>query len=201
MNEGNPWVAFVDQLNAHLIWQNRKLLELERLLRSVAQEVAALKDQPTTRIDKIEYKFDQLKVEKLEGTLTIGITPGKGAVDDWTVNGVPLAPSGEVKEANRQVARYIDEELPDAMDRLERHHNRPISAEYRQLVIEDIRKQVDERIDYYYRHLGLERPEGTKALSAAEIVERVKRDIETALANHFRQAAEAGGGEGEEQSS
>ena len=35
----------------------------------------SLKEAPSTKIDRIEYKFDQLKIETLEGTLNIGLNP------------------------------------------------------------------------------------------------------------------------------
>lgn len=34
-----------------------------------------IKDKPTTNIERIDYQFDQLKIERLEGTLNIGLNP------------------------------------------------------------------------------------------------------------------------------
>ncbi|MBO9604340.1 MAG: hypothetical protein J7639_00240 [Paenibacillaceae bacterium] len=198
MTADSAWIRFVEQLNVHLCWQNNKLLELEQLLRGIERDVQALKDQPKTRIDKIEYSFDQLKVEKLEGTLTIGMAPGTGNIEDLAVNGESRANSGEtaaadpaVAEANRQIGQYIDTELPQHIDRLTGQLKRTFGAEYRKLVMDDIRKQVDDRIDHYYKQFGIEKKEGRSPDTVAGIVAKVKRDIETALANHFKEAKAA----------
>lgn len=199
MMADSAWIRFVEQLNVHLCWQNNKLLELEQLLRGMERELQSLKDQPKTRIDKIEYSFDQLKVEKLEGTLTIGMAPGTGNIEDLAVNGESRsnaaaadAPEDQaVAEANRQIGLYIDKELPNRIDRLTGQLKRPLGAEYRKLVMDDIRKQVDDRIDYYYRQFGIEKKDDRPPETVAGIVAKVKRDIETALANHFKEAQAA----------
>ena len=39
------------------------------------QKITELQSRPSVHVEKLEYKFDQLKVEKLEGTLNIGLNP------------------------------------------------------------------------------------------------------------------------------
>jgi spore germination protein PC len=63
-------------------------MALQRTVASLQTEIAAVKEQKGVRIDRIEYSFDQLKVERLEGTLNIGVAPGGlQSVEDFAVNG------------------------------------------------------------------------------------------------------------------
>jgi len=95
-----PTHPYFQQLNAYIQWQYRKLQELERQIGELRVELETLKRQRTTTVERIEYKFDQLKIERLEGTLHIGISPDVGkSIEDFTINGsgveVPGSPTNE----------------------------------------------------------------------------------------------------------
>jgi len=47
----------------------------------------SLQTQLLNLLEKIEYKFDQLKVETLEGTLSIGLSPTELAKHDVEIPG------------------------------------------------------------------------------------------------------------------
>jgi spore germination protein PC len=88
--EKPTWPEYFRQLQAYLQWQTERIAELQRTVASLQSELAAVKEQKGVRIDKIEYSFDQLKVERLDGTLNIGITPGGlPSIEEFTVNGQP----------------------------------------------------------------------------------------------------------------
>jgi len=69
------------------LWQlcaslSQQLQEQQKELRQLCTEVVALRarvqaaeTRPMYNIEKLEYQFDQLKVEKLDGTLNIGMSP------------------------------------------------------------------------------------------------------------------------------
>ncbi|MCD1258694.1 hypothetical protein B5M42_007585 [Paenibacillus athensensis] len=93
MHMVTTWEMWFQQLYAFLGAQQRRIEQLEKQVGQLQGELAAVQKQKTIQIDRIEYKFDQLKVEKLEGTLSIGINPGAlEDIADATVNGAPLAP-------------------------------------------------------------------------------------------------------------
>ena len=48
--------------------QGNRLVQLEQLVQQMAVELKQLKEKPPIHIGTIEYKFDQLKVETVEGT-------------------------------------------------------------------------------------------------------------------------------------
>lgn len=90
-----PPQSYFQQLHAYLQWQTQKLQQLEASIGLLQQEIDALKQQRTVRVDKIEYKFDQLKIERLDGTLHIGISPELGkTIEDFTVNGSDIQNGG-----------------------------------------------------------------------------------------------------------
>ncbi|OCA84315.1 hypothetical protein A8F94_16525 [Bacillus sp. FJAT-27225] len=53
----------------------QKIATLEESLRCAEEEIRLLKEKPAIQVGTIQYKFDQLKVETLDGTLNIGLNP------------------------------------------------------------------------------------------------------------------------------
>ena len=45
----------------------RRIRGLQKKIQSLEQTVSELQNRPPVHIDRMEYKFDQLKVETLEG--------------------------------------------------------------------------------------------------------------------------------------
>ena len=85
--------------------QEQCIQNLEQKISMLQTEIEELKARPYTKIDNIEYKFDQLKVEKLNGTLNIGLNPfSKEAVEDFSVTGDKIQVNGEKKRrANERI--------------------------------------------------------------------------------------------------
>ncbi|MFC0211609.1 spore germination protein GerPC [Paenibacillus chartarius] len=87
-SEETSWPEYFRKLQAYMKWQTERILELQRTVSGLSSELTAVKEQKGVRIDKIEYNFDQLKVERLEGTLNIGVTPGGlQSIEEFAVNG------------------------------------------------------------------------------------------------------------------
>jgi hypothetical protein len=81
-------LAYLRQIWQQLHRQADKIAELERELQRLHGELNAMKAERTVRVGRIEYKFDQLKIETLEGTLNIGISPGLGKqIEELSVAG------------------------------------------------------------------------------------------------------------------
>src|SRR5699024_7941328 len=81
---GNDWTNYFYDLHQHIRQQDNKIKQLEFRLREMEEND---QDRPNTTIEKIEYNFDQLKIERLDGTLHIGLTPSDPEnIDDFGVN-------------------------------------------------------------------------------------------------------------------
>ncbi|WP_416148231.1 spore germination protein GerPC [Salipaludibacillus sp. HK11] len=200
MNYNNPNMAqHIQQLYGHLNAQNEKIGKLEANIQQLQNQINSLKEEKqTSTIEKIEYKFDQLKVEKLEGTLNIGITPNNGSgssIEDFAVNNQGLN-SPQSNQQNSQVFEgiqervheYLNEECYQDIAYIEQQNNYQIDNQYRQYIIEDIRKQVDNRIRHYLSQINLNGLNSDDLLKTQEMATRkMKEDIHKTYEEFIRQ--------------
>lgn len=172
MYESPDIYDYVQQLRQYMDSQSQKMNQLEYHVQQLQTELTSLKQEKHYTVEKIEYNFDQLKVEKLEGTLIIGISPhGKGLVEEFSVNGkskqdvqfpIHEPAYNSIQEQNpqlfeqvqEQVHQYLSGDITKDMREIEHHYNYPLDDTYRQFIIEDIKKQVDQRILHYFQHMN-----------------------------------------------
>ncbi|AKM17966.1 spore germination protein GerPC [Geobacillus sp. FSL K6-0789] len=178
------------QLRRYLLWQTNKVRTLERRLSVLEARLRELESQPRTTIERIEYKFDQLKVETLEGTLNIGIAPpgAGGTIEDFAVEPVKtVVPKPEpvlMRPIQEKVAAYLNSEAAETLKRLEQQYNRRLDDTYRQFILQDIARQTDERIRFYLQEKANQGyvPAGDRDETVEnEIFQKVKADIEQSL--------------------
>lgn len=212
-----PWQMWnllsqnMHKLHCQLNEQQAVIMKLNKQIEMLNARIEMAENKPMYHVDTIQYHFDQLKVEKLDGTLNIGMTPpneefvkevgqlvlpGKGNVSDVVVNqpnslaktpqqiaaqnaqnskvnhfptqgsvvGGPqdVLPSAPFPEIRRQVDLYLDHTAPERLKAIETEMNLPLDPYHRRLVIEDIRKQMSARIQYYIEVVSKEQ-NGTHA--------------------------------------
>ncbi|MFC0557688.1 spore germination protein GerPC [Halalkalibacter alkalisediminis] len=174
---------------SYLNSQQERINYLEATIQQLQNEMNALKQNPASNIERIEYKFDQLKVERLEGTLNIGITPQNGgnSIEDFTVAqqelNVPQAtaqPSDLFKNVRSQIHHYLNGECYQVFNTIEQQNHYFLDNHYRQYIIQDIKGQIDSRIQYYLTQLNqdnnLNNQGNTEQLETMTI-NKVKEDI------------------------
>jgi len=66
---------YVQQMSSYIQQQEGRIAQLEKNVQELQQKIKELGEQPPIKIDKIEYKFEQLKIDSLDGTLNIGLNP------------------------------------------------------------------------------------------------------------------------------
>jgi spore germination protein PC len=237
------WQQWAQQLSAYIEMQKQRIDQLEQTVNKLQTELNALKDQKRFHIDKIEYNFDQLKVEKLEGTLTIGISPSSlDNIEDFTVNGAPMdkdagsdqnaffqqgqgqgqgqdldldldlgqdrgqsqgqrpkqrqaqgqdqgqgssAAFGVQQEVSSGIEQYLRFGVQADMQNLENKYQYHLDEDFKDLIIDDIRKQLNTRIQHYvnqYRGVGFKEP--MEAVTTS-IMERTKQDILSAIESYI----------------
>ncbi|MEC0225979.1 spore germination protein GerPC [Paenibacillus alba] len=231
MHNSITWQQWAQQLSAYIEMQKQRIDKLEETVAKLQTDLTAMKDQKRFHIDKIEYNFDQLKVEKLDGTLTIGISPSAlDNIEDFTVNGSPMGkdagteanvfaqtpgqemgsgqgqstwqgqgvrqgqaegqrqgnPSfGIQQEVSSGIEHYLQFGLQADMQNIENKYKYVLDEDYKDLIIEDIRKQLDTRIQHYvnqYRGVGFKEP--MEAVTTS-ITERTKQDILSAIESYI----------------
>jgi len=181
--------GYLKHLERYLLWQTKKMKKLEEKITALEKELVDIRQRPQTTIERIEYKFDQLKVETLEGTLNVGISPNVGeTIEDFAVNPekiiVPDPQPVAFRNIQGKVNDYLANECKDILKHFEERYSRQLDETYRNFVIEDIRRQIDDRIRFYVQqriNSGNVSDSQTPEAMENEIFEKVKKDIEQSI--------------------
>ncbi|KAB8139189.1 spore gernimation protein GerPC [Gracilibacillus oryzae] len=140
-------VFYVQQLQQHIEQLQFQINSLDSRVKQLEQK----EQSPKTNIEKLEYHFDQLKIERLDGTLHIGISPEElQQTDDFSLP-LPNQPAANHLQALNQ---YADTQLPPFIGQLEEEYHYRLTDDYRQTLIDDVKKQFPGRISYYASQNG-----------------------------------------------
>lgn len=187
---------YVQQLYSIVQRQEKKIQSLERLIVECKKELNEMKQRPSLHVEKIEYKFDQLKVETLEGTLNIGLNPSDlQNIEDFAVqNGSIPSPMFDPKqqfqrsmEFEEEIYQFIETDLQTIIKQTAEKMDRKLEEDYFQFIKEDIKKQVPARVQYYLQHSPLrndtQNKEEWKKQIIGQIIKEMENGVRTFLAN------------------
>ncbi|MFC5531397.1 spore germination protein GerPC [Cohnella yongneupensis] len=164
-------------------------------LQSIQKQLDDLKSKPPLHV---EYHFDQLKVNRLEGTLNVGITPqGTPSIESletpggacWSVNPAEAeAADDPVRRMQGEMAAYLNGEGAQSLMLLEQQYAVPLDEVHRTQVVDDVRRQLNERVRYYvtmkpYPQQGTDEE---KRLWHDQIKEKTTRDIQGAFTAYLQ---------------
>lgn len=167
-----------------------RLHESEQRIQTLESDLAQLKKEAKMNVGTIEYKFDQLKIERLEGTLNIGLTPksGEGLLDDLSIGDQPVQFSNNANDNNinhfpdnpatnpisepviQRVEHYLQKDLINDIRQIEQKFDFPLDDNYRLFIINDIRKQIPYRVTQLLDTLG-ENPKQTGLPNGSQSLE------------------------------
>ncbi|WP_051390459.1 spore germination protein GerPC [Sediminibacillus sp. JSM 1682029] len=176
------WQTYVNQLQQYIQNQDQRLQELEA--RVAELEKNQKNNQPN--VERIDYHFDQLKIERLDGTLNIGISPeGLESIEDFAVNqqqptGLQPYSSPPRQQIVAGLDRLVTSEAPKLLEELSTQYQRPLSPKQRDILIQDIKQQLPNRAAYY-----LENREGDSP-DATSIPDNVWQEIKHSLHQFFQ---------------
>ncbi|WP_171651536.1 spore germination protein GerPC [Paenibacillus foliorum] len=210
MNYWQQWAQYIQQMQREMEMQSRKITEMEKSIVVLQTSIVAMqtemkswKEQKRIHIDKVEYKFDQLKVEKLDGTLNIGLIPS--ALEDIAVNGSAVSPEDKTaadvdimqvdqqikpgvelqKELARDLKKYVEKQVPKQLGELQIQYGEQLDSWHQKMIVEDLLKQTDTRIDYYLR----QKSPGATADQISSIKDavlfRTQNDIRAAVDSYY----------------
>ncbi|CAG9609234.1 spore germination protein GerPC [Pseudoneobacillus rhizosphaerae] len=182
---------YIRQLHMFVESQASKIKNLETLVQSLATDLNELKSKPTIQVEKIEYKFDQLKVETLEGTLNIGLNPTDlQAIEDFAVDGNqavahPFSQADQFQSTMRMeesILQNIDSEVLSIIQQYNQENQVTIEESYVNFIKDDIRKQIPNRIQYHLHQIPINQRSNEQGLGHEKrIIELIKNDIQTGI--------------------
>jgi spore germination protein PC len=182
---------YIRQLHRFVESQATKIKTLESLVQSLASDVKELKGKPSIKVEKIEYKFDQLKVETLEGTLNIGLNPSDlQAIEDFAVEGKqtvnhPFAPANQFQSTMRieeSLLQNIDSEVETIIQQYNQENQVNIDDSYVVFIKDDIRKQLPNRIQYHLNHIPIDQRGNDQSTEfESRIIELIRNDIQNGI--------------------
>lgn len=193
---------YLIKLRRYLSWQTKKIQSIEQRLLLLENQLKELEQQPRTTIERIEYKFDQLKVETLEGTLNIGITPNNAGnvIEDFAVQPektvVPKPEPVLFRNIQEKVHNYLEKEAKETLKKFEEQYAHRLDDTYRHFILQDIARQVDERIRFYLQQKmnnGYVPTSDNDETVVNEIFQKVKMDIEQSLDLFLKHLPKQGG--------
>ncbi|WP_274363487.1 spore germination protein GerPC [Paenibacillus thermotolerans] len=186
-------------------WQTERIAQLEVELSEIKSQLQSLQSSPRTNIEKIEYNFEQLKVETLEGTLTIGISGAglTGNIEDLMAGqqhsqDVSIGQQGDdagggmLSRLRGEVNQYIHNSISSSIDKRSEAMQVPITPEQKSMILEDMVRQAGERITLYIKQLKETLADGDPSLPG-QVFERLRGDIDLAVdayIEHFRKDEE-----------
>ncbi len=180
-------VYYLQQISAQFQSHQKKMAEMNRLIKQLQQDVAQLRNSAVPPVVRNEYKFDLLKVEKLEGTLSIGLHPNgkESSIEELAVNQGMEVPAvyGQDQDlfdrVRQQVNHYLDHAAFSELESIEHKYGYPLDETYRKFIVDDVKKQIDKRIRHYLQQVKMTElePEQLDYIEQATC-KKVKNDIE-----------------------
>ncbi len=180
---------YMKKLHTFIEYQAEKVKKLENNVAELKQEVTRLKERPPVQVGNIEYKFDQLKVETLEGTLNIGLNPSElEGITDFSVDNQNIQAQAPPQASPKKVFKrsmdienelrdYLESKLPEIYQETKEKLNMNADDSYYQFIREDILKQLPTRIHSHLNHVNEEERESDED-TKQKIIEIIQAEIQ-----------------------
>lgn len=187
--------TYIQRMHNFIQTQEKRIQALEKKVNDFANELKEVKSKPSIHVDTIEYKFDQLKVESLDGTLNIGLNPSDfEGIEDFEVqnkgistNSFPKQKMKRTMDIENQIYQYLEADLPSLIKKYEDENKIKVESAHIDFIKDDIKKQMPQRIGYYDSQIPAnERTNEADRKISDKIVEQMKRDIENAVHTFLR---------------
>lgn len=151
------WMDYMQRMHTLVEAQKQKIVSLEDRVTALEEQLQnhSTNERPSTNIEKIEYKFDQLKIETLEGTLNIGLSPqGLSGIDGLELPEKPMPPKANdffplKQEMIRDLNKYMSNEGPKQIDQIASQYGKNLDRSYQHFLIQDIQNQLENRVNHH----------------------------------------------------
>ncbi|MGJ7919534.1 spore germination protein GerPC [Neobacillus sp. LXY-4] len=183
---------YLGELHANMMRQEQRIQTLEKLVSQLTTELDELKKKPPINVEKIEYKFDQLKVETLDGTLNIGLNPSDlQGIDSLEVNNSgagphvdPVDPKGifrNTMEIEEEVFAHLETDLPQLINNAEARVNQKLDDQYLDFIKEDIKMQVPSRVQHHLQQTPFQGSDHDREGWKQSIIQKLLKEMENGI--------------------
>lgn len=184
---------YLQNINSHINNQETRIIRLEQLVVHLTNTIQELQERQPIHVGTIEYKFDQLKVETLEGTLNIGLNPANlDAIEDMSVTNnnqseTVLHPKQleDRKAIEKELTHYVQSEVPTIITKIKSDLDLQLDESFTQLIQTDIHKQLPNRITYYEQQINKDQANENNLDRNLMIIDQIKQDIHTAIFSYL----------------
>ncbi|WP_251554369.1 spore germination protein GerPC [Neobacillus muris] len=189
---------YLQWLQMYMQSQENRIASLEASIQKMQQEIKTLHETKAIHVDRIEYKFDQLKVETLEGTLNIGLNPNDlSGIEEFEVQNQALntqfTPADQMKRSMKieeAIYQYLESDLPDIISQAQTKLNIQPNESYLSFIKQDIIKQLPTRVDYHLKNFHANRNSDIPLNADLQIIELIKQEIQNGVAAFLNQLPE-----------
>ncbi|CDQ40677.1 MULTISPECIES: spore germination protein GerPC [Virgibacillus] len=193
MNSTN-WSNYLNDIHEYMKQQETII---QTLMSRVNQLEESLQHTNSNKIEKVEYHFDQLKIEHLDGTLHIGLSPQD--LVNLEENGFPNQPGTPpnyqppLKQTlQSELSSYLNDSGPTIIRQLASDHNVTLDDGYPSILIKDIEKQLPGRIAYHENEATKHRKIQSREELHAYITNKIKSEINQSLASYMQSSNQKG---------
>jgi len=183
----------LNELTERIHLQNKKIDELKITIDSLREQLSQ-PSTPNRTAEKIEYNFDQLKIETLEGTLNIGLTPNQPLpfekVDLPTEERNSNHFSPIEQSMFNQLMAYIKQELPEKMKQYCEENNITLTEEWKTLIYHDIKKQLGKRIQDHAHRFQQQQKVNLTPEQAPMLIHHIKKEIDQGVQSYLNRLKE-----------
>ncbi|RYG72611.1 hypothetical protein EU245_09780 [Lentibacillus lipolyticus] len=173
----NDWNYYIYHLHQRMNEQDQIIHSLESRLERLENEK---NQQSQQTIEKVEYNFDQLKIENLDGTLHIGLSPNDlQDIEDFSVPDAGKSPLNQ--QLSSELNTYLNHHGEELIRDIAAQHQIPPENFDPVVLTEDIAKQLPERIAFYEKEARNKQPDFNEEQLKSHITEQIKREIHHSL--------------------
>lgn len=180
--------TFLQGMHQYILALEKRVQLMEKKMKTLSDELNEHKSRPPVHVGTIEYKFDQLKVETLEGTLNIGLNPadldgiGELQVDKPKAGFSPKQMMKRTMNLEDAVHHYLEKDLEPLVTQYGQQLEIEVNDAHLDFIRNDIKEQLPQRIQYYYNQIpSSERSPAANEKITEQIQKQLIRDIENAV--------------------
>jgi spore germination protein PC len=184
--DDHTFYSYTLQMQRYLENQDKRIAQLEADIQTLLKQIHELQSKPPITVERIEYKFDQLKVETLEGTLSIGLHPNDlSNIEEYAIPSPTRSVPFEFPEKQafmEEINQAIMKETDHIIKETESEMGASLDPSYYDFIKSDINKQLPQQIEScLHQTSSVEREPHARSQLQQKITEKIKSDLTKAI--------------------